>query len=136
MTERARVALTRIGLVVLLLVAIDGAITWYATDQAAGVVEEIETRDGEVVTDDSTLGMMHRTEIDIRIGDDGDRLARARFVWILGTLVAIGALLASGAAERDLARSVVMGGALTLAISLAPRAIYSDELPAIESVLG
>lgn len=136
MTERARAALTRVGLVILLLVAIDGAITWYATDQAASVVQEIESRDGEVVTDDSSLGMMHRTEIDVRVGDDGDRIARARVLWIVGVVIAGGALVASGAAERELARSVVMAGALTLAIALAPRAIYSAELPALQAALG
>lgn len=129
-------ALTRAGMLILLVLSVDGAITWYATDQAAATVEEIQLRDGLVATDDTTLGMMHRTELELAVGDDDGRLGRARYVWLIGAAAGLAAVVLSASVQPDLARTVVLSGAITIAIAVAPRLAYSDELGSINAIFG
>lgn len=129
-------ALIRAGMLILLVLSIDGAITWYATDQAAATVEEIQLRDGLVATDDTTLGMMHRTELELAVGDDDGRLARARYLWLVGAAAGLAAVVLSGSVHSELARTVVLSGAITVAIAVAPRLAYADELGSINAVFG
>lgn len=121
---------------ILLVLSIDGAITWYATDQTAASVEEIELRDGLVATDDTTLGMMHRTELDLAAGDHAGRLGRARYLWFVGAAAGLAAVVLSGSVPTDLTGTVVLSGAITVAIAVAPRLVYADEIGSINAVFG
>jgi len=136
LTPAARTAVTRIGLLLMLLICIDGALTWRATDEAAAVVAAIVERDGFVTTDEFDGGDLHRTEIERAVGQRGDRLRRAELTWIPAVAIALLAGLVSTRADPALRRTVVMAVALTLAIWLAPRVVYSRELPVLDSVFG
>lgn len=136
LTDTARTALTRVALLVLLVAAVDGALTWYVTDEAASVVDDIEARDGVVIVDDSEEGAMHRTEIDRAVGDNDSRIRLGAVKWIPAVAFALVAGLLSSRADPVLRRSVVMGVALTLAIWVAPRVLYSRELPVLHAVFG
>lgn len=135
-SNQARTALTRVGLLLLLIVAVDGALTWYVTDQAAAVVADIQLRDGAVVVDESELGATHRSEIERASGADGGRIHQGGLKWIPAVVLALVGGLMSSRADPALRRSVVMAVALTLAIWVTPRVVYSRELPALEVVFG
>ncbi len=133
MSERARAALSRVGLAVVLIVAADAGYTWFVTNETALVVDEIVARDGEVVTDDATsIGMMHRTEL----AADGstDRIARARYLWVVAVAIGLSAVVASSSAAADIRRAIALAGAITLAVGLAPRVIYSDQIGVLEQL--
>jgi hypothetical protein len=132
----ARVVVTRLVLLGLTMISIDGALTWYVTDDAANTVAAIELRDGVVATDDTDLGLVQAAEIERAVGDRSGRIRLGALKWIPATLLAALAGLFVSRADPDLRRSLVMAVALTLAIWLVPRVLYSHELSILEAVLG
>ena len=136
LSPAARIVVTRLGLLLLLLISIDGAFTWYVTDEAAGVVATIEERDGVVATDESELGTAHRFEIERASAENRNRIRQGDLKWIPAALVALLAGLLSPRADPPQRRSVVMMTALTLAIWVTPRVLYSRELPVLDAIFG
>jgi hypothetical protein len=135
MSERARAALSRVGLAVVLIVAADAGYTWFVTNETALVVDEIVARDGEVVTDDATsIGMMHRTELELAADGSTDRIARARYLWVMAVAIGLSAVVESSSAAADIRRAIALAGAITLAVGLAPRVIYSDQIGVLEQL--
>ncbi|MFT5202512.1 MAG: hypothetical protein ACI9C1_001902 [Candidatus Aldehydirespiratoraceae bacterium] len=130
----SRASVTRIGMLLLTLVALDGAYTWYVTDNAAATVVEIEARDGFVDVGPSDGGSIHQTEIENASRNDGDRIRQARLKWLPAVAVSLLGGLLSSRAEPGLQRSLVMLVAITLAVWAAPRIIYGDEIRVLESV--
>lgn len=121
----------------MLIVAADAGYTWFVTNETALVVDEIVARDGEVVTDDATsIGMMHRTDIELAADGSTDRIARARYLWVVAVAIGLSAVVASSSAAADMRRAIALAGAITLAVGLAPRVIYSDQIGVLEQLFA
>lgn len=132
----ARTIATRVLMGVLALLTLDGALTWFVTHEAADVIAEIEERDGVVSIDDSELGATQQAEIERTSGSNSGRIQQARIKWIPMALLALASLLFVSRADPALQNGLVMTVAVTLAVIVAPRVVYSSELRILDAVFG
>ena len=134
---RWRGAVSTLIMVILLVVAIDGVLTWLAAEDAKPAIDQIEDRDGPI--DDRGLILDADQRAEIASISDGDRLDRDlidRKLWLaVVAVVAAAALTISagpGSSRTVLATMVVVAAAAFFV----PMVVYADTIDIVTTAHG